>query len=291
MALNSSYLRNSSAYTVSTISVSLVLFIIGTIIYIGLNTTKAANAIVDDMRVVVVLKSSCSESQIAEMKDVINKDKLASDIKYISKEQAEQEFRAYIGEDFVLKLGSNPLPASLSINLSSKMVASESVARIKKLLSNMSGVDEILYQESMMDSITDNISNIKLVLIVIAISLLGISTIMINNTIRMVVFSKRFLIKSMLLIGATKGYVRRPFMGNAILQSFMATILASVLLIGLIIAIKRTIPEIEIIFEDYKTLLTIPATLLVFALFVCLPSTLFAVNRYMSFDDNQLHIY
>lgn len=288
---NSINTKRRSAYTFSTISVSLVLFIIGTIIYIGLNTTKAAEAIVDDMRVVVVLKDACTDAQIKAMKDIINKDKLASDIEYISKEQAEKDFRAYIGEDFVLKLGTNPLPASLNVNLNSKMVASESAARIRRLLGEFNSVDEILYQESMMDSITDNISNIKLVLIVISLALLLISLIMINNTIRMAVLSKRFLIKTMLLVGATRGFVRRPFLGKAVFQSFMATFMATFLLIGLIIAIKRTIPELEIIFEDYKTLLTIPVALFVIALVVCVSSTLMAVNRYMSFDDNQLHIY
>ncbi len=283
--------KRRSAYTLSTISVSLVLFIIGAILYLGINSAMVTNTITDSMRLVVILNNDTTEEEANSVIDAAKKSGVVARTEFISSEQAEEDFKAFIGEDFSLKLGKNPLPPSINIYLNKSRSAKEGAAVVKRVLKEDVNVDEILFSESVMDSVTTNINNFKIILGVFILVLLFISVIMIDNTIRMAVFSKRFLIKSMQLIGATRGFIRMPFMRKAILQAFVSTILATVMLAILVVAVKRSLPEIELMFDNYKVLLMIPASLFCVGLLVCISSTAKAVNRYMNLKDDQLHIY
>lgn len=291
MSHNSMAVKRRSAYTFSTISVALVLFVIGTIFYLMMNAAKATESILDNMKIVVILKEDTSKERVEEIRKMVTKDNLVTKSEYVSSAQAEKDFRAYLGEDFSLKLGNNPLPASISMHLNSKMETKESAAKVKTILKGVKEVDDILYQDSVMDSVVSNISSFKIILGVFSLALLFISFIMIDNTIRMAVLSKRFLIKTMLLIGATRGFIRRPFIKKAVLQSFWSTLIATFMLGGLIVGLKRSLPELEIVFENYKALLMIPLTLFCIGLVVCIVSTYAAVNRYMRLNENELHIY
>lgn len=291
MSHNSMVAKRRSAYTFSTISVSLVLFIIGTIFYLMMNAAKATETILDNMRMVVILKDDTSTERVEAIRKMVSKDDLVTKSEYVSSKKAEEDFKAYLGEDFSVKLGSNPLPASINLHLSSKLDTKETAVKVKAILKNVKEVDEILYQDSVMDSVVSNISSFKIILGVFSLALLFISFIMIDNTIRMAVLSRRFLIKTMLLIGATRSFIRRPFIKKAVLQSFWSTLIATLMLAGLIVGLKRSIPEIEIVFENYKALLMIPASLFCIGLVVCIASTYAAVNRYMKLNDNELHTY
>lgn len=291
MSHNSMVAKRRSAYTFSTISVSLVLFIIGTIFYLMMNAAKATETILDNMRMVVILKDDTSTERVEAIRKMVSKDDLVTKSEYVSSKKAEEDFKAYLGEDFSVKLGSNPLPASINLHLSSKLDTKETAVKVKAILKNVKEVDEILYQDSVMDSVVSNISSFKIILGVFSLALLFISFIMIDNTIRMAVLSRRFLIKTMLLIGATRSFIRRPFIKKAVLQSFWSTLIATLMLAGLIVGLKRSIPEIEIVFENYKALLMIPASLFCIGLVVCITSTYAAVNRYMKLNDNELHTY
>lgn len=288
---NSLVAKRRTAYAFSTISVALVLFMIGSIFYLIMNATKATNSIMDNMKVVVILQNNTPNEKVEEIKKLASKGDLVTKSEYISAGKAEEIFKAYIGEDFALKLGNNPLPASINMHINTKLDTKESVIKLKAVLKDVKEVDEILYQESMMESVVSNISNFKIILGVFSLALLFISFIMIDNTIKMAVLSKRFLIKTMLLIGAKRGFIRRPFMIKAVLQSFWSTLIASFMLGVLIVGLKRSIPELEIIFENYQALLLIPATMFVIGLMVCVISTLSAVNRYMKLNDNDLYTY
>lgn len=288
---NSLVAKRRTAYTFSTISVALVLFMIGSIFYLIMNAAKATNSIMDNMKVVVILKNNTSEEKVEAIRKLVAKDKLVTKSEYVSPGKAEEMFKAYIGEDFSLKLGNNPLPASINMHINNKLDTPESVTKLKTILKDVKEVDEILYQESMMESVVSNISNFKIILGIFSLALLFISFIMIDNTIKMAVLSKRFLIKTMLLIGAKRGFIRRPFMVKAVLQSFWSTLIASFMLGVLIVGLKRSIPELEIIFENYQVLLLIPAAMFVIGLLVCVISTLSAVNRYMKLNENDLYTY
>lgn len=291
MSHNSMVAKRRSAYTFSTISVSLVLFIIGTIFYLMMNAAKATETILDNMRMVVILKDDTSTERVEAIRKMVAKDDLVTKSEYVSSKKAEEDFKAYLGEDFSVKLGSNPLPASINMHLNSKLDTKETAVKVKAILKNVKEVDEILYQDSVMDSVVSNISSFKIILGVFSLALLFISFIMIDNTIRMAVLSRRFLIKTMLLIGATRSFIRRPFIKKAVLQSFWSTLIATLMLAGLIVGLKRSIPEIEIVFENYMALLLIPASLFCIGLVVCITSTYAAVNRYMKLNDNELHTY
>lgn len=291
MSHNSMVAKRRSAYTLSTISVALVLFIIGSIFYLMMNAAKATETILDNMKMVVILKDNTSQERVEAIRKMVKKDDLVTESIYVSSDQAEKDFKAYLGEDFSLKLGSNPLPASINMQINSKLDTKDSAVKIRTILKGVKEVDEILYQDSVMDSVLSNISSFKLILAIFSLALLFISFIMIDNTVRMSVLSKRFLIKTMLLIGATRGFIRRPFIMSAIKQSLWSTIIATIMLAVLIVGIKRSVPELEIIFENYKQLLIIPSSMFVIGLVVCIISTCAAVNRYMRLNENELHTY
>lgn len=292
MASNKSLtVKRRSAYTFSTVSVALVLFIFGAAMYLAMNAAKATNAVMDDMRVVVILNKELKAERLTELQALVTKDELVVRSEYVSSADAEKDFKEYIGEDFSINLGSNPLPASINLYLNNELDAIETAEAIKIRLKKVAEVDEVLYQQGVMSTISSNLASLKIVLSIFGLVLVLISIIMIDNTIRMAVLSRRFLIKTMLLIGATRGFIRRPFVAKALLQAFVSTLIASVMLAVLIVAMKRSVPELEIIFEDYQTLLIIPVTLFVAALIVCVISTCMAVNRYMKLNNNELHTY
>lgn len=293
MSQSSITTKRRTAYTISTISVALVLFMIGAIFYLILNAAKATSSVLDNMKVVVILKENTSKVMVEEIEKIAKQSSFISGSEYVSAEKAEADFKAYIGEDFSLKLGSNPLPASINLNIDPNVNINtkESIEKLRNILKKIDEVDEILYQENVIDNVISNISNFKIILASFCLILLFVSFIMIDNTIKMAVLSKRFLIKTMLLIGATKGFIRRPFVYKAIMQSLWSTIIASIMLASLIVLLKRTIPDIEIIYENYEILLIIPATMFVIGVIVCVSSTISAVNRYMNLDDNELYTY
>ncbi len=283
--------KRRSAYTLSTVSVTLVLFVIGALLYLGVNSAKVSSTITDNVRVVVILDSKADSKDAESITQKAKESDVISRSEYVTAEDAAREFNTFIGEDLEVKLGTNPLPSSVNLYIKKSIEPKEGAAKIRAALKGDKMVDEILFSESLMESVTTNLNNFKLVLAVFMLALMFISVIMINNTIRMAIFSKRFLIKSMLLIGATRGFIRRPFVSKAILQAFVSTFFATLMLTVMVVGLKRSLPEIELVFENYQLLMFIPITLFIVGLLVCLSSTIRAVNRYMRLRDDQLHIY
>ena len=283
--------KTKNAYTIATISVTLVLFILGVATYLLYGLNVVTDNMLDHVKVSVILKDNASKSSIAALeKELLGKEYI-SKVVYISKDQALSDFNKYLGDDFTVNMGVNPLPASLEVYISdaNNDLALNSVTSLVK--TKKSVVDDVVHQGNLVQQVTKNIFLFKLVIVAFLLALLFVSVVTINNTIRMVVLSKRFLIKTMLLVGATRGFIRRPFIMQALGQGLLSGTIAIILVSILIYVVNNTIPELSLPLTDTVSLVMIPAMMLGFGMFICIFSTLFSVNKYMRVDNNDLHVF
>ena len=283
--------KTRSAYALSTLSVSLVLFLVGTMGYLMLNAAQAADSVLDKMKASVILLDGTEKAELDKLTAGLKSKAYVSKVEYISKEQAAKNFQEFLGEEVIVDLGENPLPASLEVFLNKEVSTEEAIAQLQLDVKGNPAVEEVLYSRGFVEQVLTNISKFNLLLIVFGAIFLFVSVVLINNTIRMAVLSKRFLIKTMLLVGATYGFVRRPFLLQAFLQGIWATLIATFMLALLIIGLKRSIPDVSIIYEAWQSLIVIPAGLLVLGVVICLSSTFVSVNRYMRSSNDNLYVY
>lgn len=236
----------------------------------------------------VVFKETASDANILAWQTKINEKEWLSKSVYISKQQAAEEFKDEVGEDFVEFLGFNPLPATLEINLKPAFTETEKIKEIEQELSQNNLVDEVRYQEMIIAKINRNVRKVSLVLLVISGILAFISITLINNTIRLSIYSKRFIIKTMLLVGATRGFIRRPFVGKSLLQGLIGGVIAVIFLAAFVQAISAEIPELADL-QDMQEFAIIAAGILLLGVVLSGISTYFAVNKYIKMKTDYLY--
>lgn len=283
--------RTRTAYTISTISVTLVLFIVGVAAYLLYGATLVTDSMLNNVKVSLMLKDGVSSENVDALKKELSDKEYVSHVDYISKAQAVEDFNKYIGEDFVLNLGENPLPASLEVFIKSgnSDMAVKSITKIAG--DNGDVVEEVVHQGAIMQQTIHNITLFKVVVLAFLIALILVSVITINNTIRMAVLSRRFLIKTMLLVGATHGFIRRPFLAKAFWQGVLSAFIAILLIVALVFSVNRMIPELTLPYTNIISLIAIPVFLIMLGALICVTSTAMAVNRYMNLHTNELYIY
>ncbi|MEG1554745.1 MAG: permease-like cell division protein FtsX [Rikenellaceae bacterium] len=284
--------KTRKAYTLSTVSVTLVLFIIGVAASLLYAATLVTDSMLSNMKVSVMLQDNPSNEALGDLKNALTTNPNVSKVLFVSKAQAVEDFNKYIGEDFVLNLGENPLPASLEVYIAKNKDNTEALRSINFTISQHKNiVSEVVQQGDVMSQALKNISLFKLVIFAFLIALLFVSVITINNTIRMVVLSRRFLMRTMLLVGATRGFIRRPFMLNALWQGLASAFLAMLMLSAMFYGVRTMIPELPLPITDANFLIAMPTMLVVLGVLICLFSTLFAVNRYLKLNNDDLYIY
>ena len=291
MPVNRSRNKIRRAYLVSTVSVSLVLFLVGSVGYLILNARKATSAIRENIAVSVLLRDDIGPERLKALRQELEGMPETKRVTYTSKEQAASDFKGHIGKDFEMFLGQNPLPASLEVTLKHDFANKEYIQRFEKETLKRAGVEEIIYQGGIVDQITSNLYRFNVILLSFGGALLFVSLILISNTIRMAVFSKRFVIDTMKLVGATPGFIRRPFLANGLKQGFWASTLASALIVGLIAGLKRSLPEVEFIIDDWKQLGLLFGGVYALGLVVCLLFTLSAINKYLRLTSRDLYVF
>ncbi|MDD3739523.1 MAG: permease-like cell division protein FtsX [Lentimicrobiaceae bacterium] len=214
------------SYISSVISIATVLYMISITGILILYGNKLSHIIKENITVSIYLKNNASDEDVAKLKNTLTQRVYIKDLKYISKEQAATELSSELGEDFVEFLGYNPLPSSIDINLKSNYANSDSLVKIQSQLMQYSIVDDVVYQKILLDEVNSNLKKISLIILSFSAVLLIISIILISNTIKLSIYSKRFLIRSMQLVGATENFVRKPFLKQGIWQGIIASIIA-----------------------------------------------------------------
>lgn len=272
----------------SIISISLVLFLLGLIFLIGLLVNKLSVYVKENISFSIVLKDSQKEADIKKMQRTLKALPFIKSTEYISKEQAAKELEEELGENPETFLGFNPLQASIEVKLHSQYANPDSLKMIEKKIKNYTSVSDLLYRKDMMEMVNDNMKRVSLILLALAGVLMTISFVLIGNTIRLLIYSKRFLIHTMKLVGATAGFIRRPFVWYNVVSGFFASILAILMLTGALFYLQNELSGfIQLL--DIKALIIAYVGILIIGISLSIVATVFAVNKYLRMDVDKLY--
>ncbi len=274
-------------------SISLALFAIGVFGALVIYSKELERAVKENIKIQVYLKSQVSteerlkvEKKLSSANFLAQKDDKA--IQFISKEDAAKQFIRETGEDFRKFLGENPLHDAYLLRIDENYQSKQSLARIKAEIEKMPAVFQVDYKETLIESVNQNITQIGLVLMGLVAVLLLIVVLLINNTLRLALFSQRFLIRSMQLVGAKRWFIQRPFLWRASLHGILSGIIASGLLFALISFTTKRIEELKLI-QNNTRLLELMASLLLLGLVVALVSSYRAVSKYLKLSLDELY--
>lgn len=265
-----------------------MLFIVGLAGLLILNAHKISEHVKENIGFTIFLNDDVKEVDMIRLQKSLDASVFVRSTEYISKEKAAHELEEELGEDFTAFLGYNPLLPSIEVKLTAEYANQDSINKIENKLSKYKQVKEVAYQKSLVELVNQNIKRISLVLMVFCGMLFIISLSLINNTIRLSVYASRFLIKTMELVGATRAFVRSPFILKGLGQALWSVLLAYLLLGGVIVLANKNLPELTILYE-IDTLAVLFGGLLVLGMLMVWASTWFAVNRYLRMKGTELY--
>lgn len=265
---------------ISVISIALALYMMGLFFIFGLISKELSVYMKENIAFSILLKEDIKEADIRQMERQLNAQPFIKSAKYISKEEAAREMVAELGEDPQMFLGINPFQASMEVKLKSAYANPDSLQQIEKKLTSYTNVSELLYQKDIMQVVNNNIRRIGLVLFMLITILVLISFVLISNTIRLLIYSKRFLVYTMRLVGATPAFIRRPFIRYNIVSGLIAGILAIMMLMGTLYYLEGELAGLEQILRD-EGLLVVYGAVLVLGVVLSVLAAWFAVNRYL----------
>ncbi|MBN2519812.1 MAG: cell division protein FtsX [Bacteroidales bacterium] len=281
-------LRNS--YLTSIISISLVLFLLGILGLLILNVKALSDYVKENIGFTIFLKDNIKEVDIIRLQKRLDATKYVKESQFISKEKAAKILQEELGEDFIEFLGYNPLSASIEIRLHAQYANSDSLLVIENKIQNYQEIDEIYYQKSLVHLVNENIKKISFIILIFSGLLLLIALTLINNTIRLSVYSKRFLINTMHIVGATRRFIRKPFLIKSTVHGIYASIIAILLIIGLLYVAQKEMPEI-ITFENIEILGILFTFVIILGILINWISTYFAVNRFLRIKTDDLYYF
>ena len=272
----------------SIISIALVLFLMGLIILMGLLGNKLSVYVKENMSFSIVLKDNVGDLDVKRMQKNLESLPYIKSTEYISKEQAARELEDELGENPENFLGFNPLQASIEVKLHSEYANPDSLKLIENKIKNYTSVSELLYRKDMMELVQHNMKRVGLVLLGLAAILMIISFVLISNTIRLLIYSKRFLIHTMRLVGATAGFIRRPFIWYNVVSGIIAAVLAICMLTAALYYLQAELTGfIQIL--DIPTLLIVYTAVLLLGILLSVLATIVSVNKYLRMRFDKLY--
>ncbi len=277
-----------NAKITSTISITLVLVLLGVTLMILFMGNSLSKQVKENVSFNVMLSAGVSDAQISNIRRRLDAQPFVRSSRFISKEEAKEQLIKELGEDPEELLGYNPALDCIEIFLHSEYANSDSIAMINKVIREESNVTDLLYQQEAIDLINENLSKVMTLLLALAVVLLFISFTLIRNTIRLSVYSKRFIIHTMKLVGATDSFIRKPFVMNNIYTGIIAGIMADGIILGLISYFNREYAAIQSVITTSDLVITFAAVIMMGALISSLASA-FAVNRYVRMRSDQLY--
>ena len=277
---------SSSASVV--ISLSLVLFVIGLLGLVLINAQRLSNYVKENIGFTIMLKDGVNEIEIMNFQKILDAADFAKNSTFVSKEQATKDLQDDLGEDFVSFLGYSPLLSSIDVKLNANYANTDSLVFIKAELSNYQLVHTIFYQENLIDKLNSNINRLSFFLFSFCLLLFIIAFALINNTIRLSVYSKRFLIRTMRLVGAKNSFIQKPFLIKGMYQGVYSSIFAIFMLIGSIQLIQSETASMLNI-TDLKIIGLIFSLIFIFGFFLSWISTFFAVRKFIKQNESELY--
>ena len=280
--------RLRSSYLSVIISIALVLFLVGFLGVILLKTSTISNHFKEKVAITIFLNDNAKSKDVEILKAELKKAEYAKEVLYISKKEAAEMYAEEIGEDFVKFLGDNPLKNAIDVTLKSDFVTPEKMDEIEKQLLIRSIVAEVVYDKPLIELLTKNINRISFWMLLFSAIFTLIAVVLINSSIRISIYSKRFTIKTMQMVGATKGFIRRPFIWKSIKLGIIGALVSNAALIGFIIYINKMVPEIELL-SDYKELGMLFLFIIIMGILITWLSTFFATQRFLNLRTDELY--
>tara|TARA_Y100000991_G_scaffold49972_1_gene36107 strand:- start:3136 stop:4014 length:879 start_codon:yes stop_codon:yes gene_type:complete len=270
------------------ISLSLVLFVLGLLSLFLINAQRLTNYVKENIGFSIMIKENIKEIELIEFNKILDGESFTKSTEFISKEAATKDLESELGEDFVNFLGFNPIMASIDVKLNSSYANNDSLNNISSLLQKNKIVHEVYYQKNLIEKLNNNIRKISFFLFAFSLILFFIAFALINNTIRLSVYSKRFVIRTMSLVGAESQFIQKPFLINAIYQGLYSAIFAVFLLIGSIQLIQKETASILNI-NDLQIIGVVFIVLFCSGVIISVASTFFAVRRFIYSNEDELY--
>ncbi len=280
--------RLTSAYLSTLISISLVLLLVGISSFLLVNSKRVSDYFKENINLTVLLKNNINEQGALSLRKQVLDLEFISKVDYVSKEQGKKELESILGKNFLDVFSTSPVPISLTVKVKADFVNSESLEKITKTLSEYPQVKEVDYQRSIVEVLNTNLDKLSLCFLVFIILLLFISSVLINNTIRLNVFSRRFTIHTMKLVGATRHFIRKPFIIQSVFLGLFSSFVSILILIGILYYIKFEFLQLFHIFQ-LSSLLIVIAIIIVAGIVICTLSTYFVINKLISFNKADLY--
>ena len=282
--------RNS--YIVSNISIALVLFLLGSVGYLMTAAMQVARTLQESVTVTVELRNGADEKQKESLRKRFEANELVSHVEYSSKDDKlnDTDFRQMFEQEFEAILEENPLLDSFELTLSADSADPDKLETFIAQIAELDGVDRVSYPAQTVERLHATIAKIRLVLLLFGGALLVISLILLNNTIRLAIFSKRYLINTMKLVGATKWFIMRPFLGSSITQGILSGIIASALFLTAVYGQNEAVPELMSLAETMKIGIIVGGMVLG-GILISLCFTFFAVNKFVNMKSNKIYLY
>lgn len=280
--------RLGSSYATLIVSISLVLFLLGILGMVLINARQLSDYFRESLSFTIMLKEDAREADIKMLQKELDAKPYVKKTEYVSKEEAASKLQEELGEDFLDFLGYNPLMPTIDVYLLAQYTHPDSVIKIEKVISEYPVVDEVYYQESILNLINENVRKISAFLLIISALLFLIALTIINNTIRLSIYSKRFLINTMQLIGANRSFIRKPFILRSLFFGLVAALIAIGLLMGLMYLIEKEFFTL-FTYENINLFLLLCLALAVAGVVINGISTYFALNRYLGMHEDKLY--
>ncbi len=280
--------RLRSSYLSTVISISLVLLLVGIAALLLVNARSVSDYFKENMQISVMLKQDVTEREAREYLLDLGSERYIKSTEFISVEQGEREMAAMLGDDFLDVFETSPIPISIDVTLDAGYVSADSLDMVKSEIAASPLVDEVVYQKSLVEALNSNLSKISLVIGIFIALLLFVSFVLINNTIRLNVYARRFTIHTMKLVGATRAFIRAPFLVQSVFQGVFSSMIAIMGLIGLLFFIRSEVSQLFEIFS-LDLLLVVMGIVLASGIVICLVSTWFVVNRLVSLNKDDLY--
>ena len=280
--------RLAGAWLSTVISISLVLLLVGVAGLLVANARSVSDYFKENMKVSVLMKQEVGDDEAMEYVSDLDAKPFIKSTTFVSREQGAKEMTDLLGEDFLNVFEAAPIPVSVDVTLKADYVSSDSLEVVKNEIMKSPLVDEVVYQQSLVDKLNTNLRKISMVLGVFIVLLLFISFVLINNTVRLNVFSRRFTIHTMRLVGATKSFIRAPFLVQAVFQGLFSALLATLMLVGILFFVRSEFAQLFEVFRLDMLLIVIGVEILAGVL-ICVVSTALVVGRLVSLSKDELY--
>lgn len=280
--------RVLTSYFSVVLSIFLVLFLLGILGLFVINSKRLSDNFKEEIAMTVFFKTEAADSTITAFNNELKTANFAKSFEYVSKEDAAKKHMKVIGEDFMQFLGVNPLQNSFDIHLKADFVTNEGIAKIERMLRKNEMIADIVYDKQLVTLVNDNIKNISMWILIISCIFAVVSVLLINSSLRLSIFANRFIIKTMQMVGATKSFIRKPFIQRSVYLGLIGSALAILALIGILAYIETNFPNLGIL-EDKIAIAAVLAGVLILGVVISWISTFFATQRFLNLRTDDLY--